>query len=80
VEGSPQIIKVISDHWNLTYFNTHCQSNYNQSHWSELLPCFDFKIDYWPGKAHGKGNALTCQGQISDEDSDLQEVYSTKTL
>jgi hypothetical protein len=41
---------------------------------------FDFKIDYRPGKADGKANALTHQGQESEEDSDLQEVYHTQTL
>jgi hypothetical protein len=38
---------------------------------------FDFKIEYRLGKAHGKADDLTWQGQGSEEDLDLQEVYYT---
>jgi hypothetical protein len=54
--------------------------NYHQTPWSEFLLCFDFKIDYRPGKAYGKAYVLTCQRQGSEEDSDLQEIYCTQIL
>jgi hypothetical protein len=80
LEGSPHTIEVISDHQNLTYFTTNRLLNYCQTRWSEFLSCFDFKIDYRPRKAYGKANPLISQGQRSDKDSDLQEVYHTQTL
>jgi hypothetical protein len=78
--GLPHTINVISDHQNLTYFMTNCLLNYCQTRLSEFLSRFDFKIDNTPGQAYGKADAVTYQGQGSDEDSDLQEVYHTQTL
>jgi hypothetical protein len=80
LEGSPHTIKVISDYRNLTYFTTNLLLNYRQTRWSEFLSHFDFKINHRLRKEHGKANTLTCLGQESDKDSDLQEVYRTQTL
>jgi hypothetical protein len=80
LEGCPHTIEVISDYQNLTYFTTNYLFNYCQTRWSEFFSCFDFKIHYRSRKAHSKANALTCQGQGSENDSDLQEVYHIQTL
>jgi hypothetical protein len=47
---------------------------------SEFLASFYLKIDNRPRKAHGKADALTSQGQTSDEEPYLSEVYHTQTL
>jgi hypothetical protein len=79
-QGFPLIIVVISDHRNPTHVTTNSLLSYRQTRSSEFLSRFEFKIDYWPGKEHGKADALSYQGQVSDEDSNLQEVYHTQTL
>jgi hypothetical protein len=58
LEGSPHTIVEMSDHQTLTFFTNNCLFNYHQTRWSEILSCFDFKIDYRPGKAHNKANAI----------------------
>jgi hypothetical protein len=80
LEVSSHTIQDITNLQNLTYFTTNCLLNYRQTQWSELLSWFDFKINHRHRKAHGKANVFTCQGQVSDKDSDLQEVYLAQTL
>jgi hypothetical protein len=58
LEGSPHTIEVISNYRNLTYLTTNCLLNYHQTRWSKFLSRCNFKINYRPGKAHGKANAF----------------------
>jgi hypothetical protein len=43
----------------LTNFTTNYLWNYCQTQWSKCLLCFDFKINYRSGKAHGNADPLT---------------------
>jgi transposase InsO family protein len=59
LEGSPHIIKVISDHKNLEYFLTSKQLNRRQARWSEFLSAFNFDIHHRPGSMNGRADALS---------------------
>src|SRR5690606_27436435 len=59
LESSPHVIEVLSDHRNLEYFMSTKLLSRRQAQWSEFLTRFNFKIDYRPGKAGGKPDALT---------------------
>jgi transposase InsO family protein len=59
LEGSAHPITVLTDHRNLEYFMSTKNLNRRQARWSEFLSRFDFKIQYRPGKAGGKPDALT---------------------
>ena len=59
LESAKGIIEVLLDHKNLEYFMTTKLLNRRQARWSEFLSQFNFKIQYRPGKAGGKPDALT---------------------
>jgi len=59
LESAKGIIEVLSDHKSLEYFTTTKLLNRSQARWSEFLSRFNFKINYRPGKAGGKPDALT---------------------
>ena len=58
LEGSPESVKVISDHKNLEYFMLSKRLSHCQACWSEFLSHFNFKISYHPG-SQCKANTLT---------------------
>ena len=53
------IIEVLCDYKNLEYFMTTKILNRRQERWSEFLSKFNFKMNFRPGKAGGKPDALT---------------------
>ena len=59
LEGALHPIQVLSDHKNLEYFMSTKLLNRRQTHWAEFLSRFNFRIQYRPGKAGGKPDALT---------------------
>lgn len=76
LEGSPHPIKVITDHKNLEYFMTTKLLSRRQARWSEFLSRFDFTINYRPGKAGGKPDALTRRsGDLPLEEGDERELH-----
>ena len=58
LEGSPEPVKVISDHKNLEYFMLSKHLSHCQACWSEFLSHSNFKISYRPG-SQCKANTLT---------------------
>ena len=80
LEGANHPVEIISDHRNLTYFTTNRLLNYRQTRWSELLSCFNYKINYKPGPAHGKVDALTRQGEESNGENEEREQHRVQTL
>ena len=58
-ESAKGIIEVLCDHKNLEYFMTTKILNRRQARWSKFLSRFNFKINFRPGKAGGKPDALT---------------------
>ena len=59
LESAKGIIEVLCDHKNFEYFMTTKILNCRQARWSEFLSRFNFKINFRPGKAGGKPDALT---------------------
>jgi len=63
-----QPVTVQPDHQNLRYFTTKRLLNQRQAGWSEFLSQFNYTIEFVPGKAHGKADALTrMTGQTQEE-------------
>jgi len=65
--GRPVMVQ--SDHQKLRYFTTKRLLNQRQARWSEFLSQFNYAIEFVPGKAHGKADALTkmMTGQTEEE-------------
>jgi len=59
LEGSAQVVLVLSDHKNLEYFTTTKQLTRRQVRWSEYLPGFNYLIRYHAGRLGTKPDALT---------------------
>jgi len=61
-------VTVRSDHQTLRYFTTKRLLNQRQARWSEFLSQFNYRIEFVPGKAHGKADVLTrMAGQTEEE-------------
>jgi len=76
--------RVLTDHKSLEYFMTTKKLSRRQARWAELLSQYNFKIDYRPGAANGKADALT-RREDSDvsrakEDPNLNQTMLTKTM
>ena len=56
-------VQVLSDHKNLKYFKTFKLLNHWQTHWSEYLFRFDFKIVYCFSKLNSTADVLSCQSE-----------------
>ena len=80
LEGAEHPVEVISDHRNLTYFTTNRLLNYRQTRWSECLSRFNYTINYRPGSAHGKANALTRRDEESQEENEEREQHGMQIL
>jgi hypothetical protein len=59
LKGFPHTIKLISNHWNPTYFITYYLLNHHQTRWSKFLSYLKFKINYRPGKVYSKVDTNT---------------------
>ncbi|EIW71197.1 hypothetical protein TREMEDRAFT_26998 [Tremella mesenterica DSM 1558] len=60
--NSSDVIKVITDHKNLEYFQSKRQLNRRQMRWLEILGDFNIEITYRPGSKNGGADALTRRG------------------
>ena len=56
-------VQMLSDHKNLKYFKTFKLLNCWQTHWSEYLFRFDFKIVYCSDKLNSTADILSCQSE-----------------
>ena len=56
-------VQMLSDHKNLKYFKTFKLLNCWQTHWSEYLFRFDFKIVYCSDKLNSAADILSCQSE-----------------
>ena len=50
---------IFTDHHNLQNFATKALLNRRQARWVGLLPQYEFQLQFRPGKANGKADALT---------------------
>ncbi|SPC63566.1 related to transposon-encoded proteins with TYA, reverse transcriptase, integrase domains in various combinations [Ustilago sp. UG-2017b] len=68
LEGAKFPVQVLTDHRSLEYFTTTKQLNRRQARWSELLPDFDFVIQYRPGAQAGLPDTLTRRSDMRPMD------------
>jgi len=82
--GRPVTVQL--DHQNLRYFTTKRLLNQRQARWSEFLSQFNYTIEFVPGKAHGKVDALmriaghTEEEVLEDETHRTQVVLKSQSL
>ena len=55
------------DHQNLGYFTKKRLRNHQQARWWEFLLQFNYRIEFEPGAARGKGYASRMMGQTAEE-------------
>src|SRR5258708_13505834 len=60
LEGSGNLIDMVTDLKNLEYFNSMKQLTHRQACWSEYLSQFNLQIHFHPGRLGTKPDALTC--------------------
>jgi hypothetical protein len=80
LQGSPQQIKVYTDHKALEYFMTTKQLNSRQARWAELLAEYSFMIMYRPGKDNAKADILSRREQDLEPSGELKAYLRTKAL
>jgi len=80
LKGSGQHFRVLTDHQNLIRFTTTKELTGRQIRWSEVLSGFDFKIEYRPGKAGGKPDALTRRKADMPQEGDERLTQKERTL
>ena len=73
-------VTVRSDHQNLRYFTTKRLLNQRQARWSEFLSQFNYTIEFVPGKADGKANALTRMAGQTEEEVLEDETQRTQVV
>uniref|UniRef100_A0A0W0FTZ2 Reverse transcriptase RNase H-like domain-containing protein n=1 Tax=Moniliophthora roreri TaxID=221103 RepID=A0A0W0FTZ2_MONRR len=73
--GEKYRVVVLSDHKNLTYFQTAQKLNQRQARWSLFLSEFDLGLIHVPGKSLTQADALSQRtNECRDDDSDNEDV------
>ncbi|POS82116.1 hypothetical protein EPUL_006419, partial [Erysiphe pulchra] len=80
LQGTPNKIKIFTDHKALEYFMTTKNLTARQARWSELLSQFFFYIAYRPGKKNVAADALTRQSQDLHIQKTTAEAFRRKPL
>ena len=79
LEGTPQVIEVLSDHSALEYFMTTKVLTARQARWAEVLSRYNFQIMYRPG-VRNQVDALTRREQDSDASQDAKSSLRMQIL
>src|SRR5260370_17894045 len=64
LEGSAEVINMVTDHKNLEYFTSSKKLSHHQARWAEFLGQFNMKVWFRPGRLGSKPYALTCRWDI----------------
>lgn len=80
LEAAPIPVLILTDHRNLEYFYQKQNLNCRQARWSVFLSRFNFKIDYRPGKAGGKPDALTRRSRDLPKEGDERLQHQSQVL
>jgi len=80
LEGAANPIEVLSDHRNLEYFMSKQDLNRPQARWSTFLSCFNYKIQYRPGRLGLKPDALTRCSEDLTVHGDPRLVNQSQTI
>src|SRR5258707_7242179 len=88
LEGATEKFEILTDHWNLTYFQDTQKLNHWQAHWSLFLSCFNFSLRHQPGQLMGRPNTLSWRSDhphrkddnanVTLLPSDVFEVHNTE--
>ena len=73
-------VTVRSDHQNIRYFTTKRFLNQRQARCSDFRSQFNYTIEFVPGKAHGKRDALTRMAGQREEELLEDETHRTQVV
>jgi len=76
--GRPVTVRL--DYQNLRDFTTKRLFNRRQARWSEFLSQLNYTIEFVPGKAHGKADALTSMAGQTEEEVLEDETHRTQVV
>ncbi|ETN72937.1 hypothetical protein NECAME_18601, partial [Necator americanus] len=80
LEAAPVPVHVLTDHRNLEYFMQKQNLNRRQACWTVFLSRFNYKIDYRPGKAGGKPDALTRRSGDLPKEGDERLQHQSQVM
>ena len=78
LKGAKQIIEVLTDHQNLTYFRKPQNLNWRQAHWVMDLQEYNFIIKHCSGKSNSKADILSRCADHKPESEDNEGVILLK--
>src|SRR5260221_5267627 len=67
LEGSAEVIDMVTDHKNLEYFMSSKKLSCHQARWAEFLGQFNMKVQFRPGRLGSKPDALTRRWDVYTE-------------
>src|SRR6266436_5190400 len=80
LEGSAEVIDMVTDHKNLEYFTSSKKLSRRQARWAEFLGQFNMKVRFRPGRLGSKLDALTCRWDIYTEGDNLEPTVTNVCL
>jgi len=70
LEGTPEPVRIITDHRNLEYFKNPRALNRRQLRWLEQLTHYNYEIAYRPGDKNSAADALSRRAELRPEQPD----------
>src|SRR5690606_10006137 len=80
LEGTPEPIHILTDHRTLEYFMQKQNLNRRQARWSVFLSRFNYNLEYRPGKAGGKPDALTRRSGDLPKEGDERLQHQSQVM
>src|SRR5258705_7351390 len=74
LEGSAEVIDMVTDHKNLEYFTSSKKLLWRQARWAEFLAQFNMKVNFRLGRQGSKPDALTCRWDVYTEGDNPEAV------
>src|SRR5260221_8894878 len=76
LEGSAEVIDMVTDHKNLEYFTSSKKLLQRQARWAEFLVQFNMKVRFRLGRLGSKLDVLTCRWDIYTEGDDPEAIVT----
>src|SRR5258708_23683075 len=80
LEGSAEVINMVTDHKNLEYFTSSKKLSHHQARWAKFLGQFNMKVQFRPGRLGSKPDALTRMGDVYMEGDNLEPAATNVHL
>src|SRR6266446_1925895 len=80
LEGSAEVIDMVTDHKNLEYFTSSKKLLCHQARWAEFLGQFNMKVQFRPGRLGSKPDVLTCRWAIYMEGNNPEPTATNVCL